>query len=51
MDEHIKRMQAYRDRLKKKGKLMEVRAVERCIQLAREYGQPTHPKLAITEGT
>lgn len=37
-DEHIKRMEAYRDHLKKNGKLMEARAVERCIALAKEYG-------------
>jgi hypothetical protein len=35
--DHIKRMEAYRDSLKKQGRLLEARAVERCILLAHKY--------------
>lgn len=35
----IKRMQAYREKLLKAGRLLEARAVARCIQLARMQDQ------------
>jgi hypothetical protein len=49
--ELIARLQAYRDRLRKSGRLLEVRAVEHCIELARTDcraipGRPKGPDFA-----
>lgn len=36
----IDRLKAYRDTLKKNGKLLEARAVERCIEIAKRSDKP-----------
>lgn len=35
----IDRLKAYRDNLKKRGKLLEAQAVERCIELVKSSGK------------
>jgi hypothetical protein len=36
----IQRLMDYRNRLVKAGRMLEARAVERCIEIARQHGPP-----------